>query len=602
MKNSTKASLDTISFKNLRRLYLFALLTIAVTVLLSQLLIQYNLNSQLSDSKIINISGKQRMLSQRLTKEVLILNFVTDSIKIKQEITRLNETITQWKFNHYALENGNDSLGFPKEKTQTLIDLFLQIKPNFDQIINASTLFLKNKKSNQNQAENEKLVQIILDNEGVFLSKMNQIVGEYEKEALEKVRQQSKTEYAILGFTLLVLLLEFIFIFKPTNAKIESLFSKLLHSEKKALKLAYDTEIISEIKENSVKELKSLNYAMENTLLYCRIAPDGTLIHIGEKFSKLLQYNPFVSDKTFSQIVTPIEKERRNIDQLISKNQRSGWQGELNITSKNGNTIWLDMSMVPVTIKKEESELLIICFDITERKIAEQEIERLNLKNTNDKLNQQKIISSKIVENQENEQNRIAKEIHDGIGQMLTGLKFSLESINLDDTEKTTQKIEYLKKLSLDIIKGVRTATFNLMPPELSDHGIVPSLTKLTQELSKLTGKNILFYNKSNFDQRLDSLIEINIYRLTQEAINNAIKYADSTHIIVQLSHSSDLLSITIDDNGKGFDTVAAEKKRNSESGMGLLFMKERIQYINGRVFINSILNEGTRITFNIPI
>jgi two-component system sensor histidine kinase DegS len=117
MKNSGKASLDTISFKNLRRLYLFALLTIAVTVLLSQLLIQYNLNSQLSDSKIINISGKQRMLSQRLTKEVLILNFVTDSIKIKQEITRLNETITHWKFNHYALENGNDSLGFPKEKT-----------------------------------------------------------------------------------------------------------------------------------------------------------------------------------------------------------------------------------------------------------------------------------------------------------------------------------------------------------------------------------------------------------------------------------------------------------------------------------------------------
>jgi signal transduction histidine kinase len=136
----------------------------------------------------------------------------------------------------------------------------------------------------------------------------------------------------------------------------------------------------------------------------------------------------------------------------------------------------------------------------------------------------------------------------------------------------------------------------------LSDHGIVSSIAKLTQELSKLTGKNILFYNKTHFDQRLDSLIEINIYRLTQEAINNALKYADSTHIIVQLSHSHNILSITIDDNGKGFDINAAEKKRNSESGMGLLFMKERIQYINGRVFINSIPNEGTRITFNIPI
>ena len=601
MRNSAAASVD-ISFKNLRRLYLFALLTIAVTVLLSQLLIQYNLNSQLSDSRIINISGKQRMLSQKLTKEILILNFVTDTTKSKAEIIQINKTISLWKFNQNALENGNDSLGFPKEKSKALAALFKGIRPNFKAIIDASALFLENKKTKKESAENQKLVQIILKNEAIFLSKMNQIVGEYDKEALKKVTLQSKTEYAILLFTILVLLLEFIFIFKPTNKKVEKLISKLLFSEKKALKLAHDTEIISEIKENSVKELKSLNYAMENTLLYCRVAPDGSLIHIGEKFSKLLQYNPFLSDKTFSQVLTPIEKEQLIIDRIISERQRSGWQGELNITNRNGESIWLDLSMVPVTIKKEESELLIICFDITERKNAEKEVERLNTENVTDKINQQKIISSKIVENQENEQNRIAREIHDGIGQMLTGLKFSLESINLDDKEKAEQKIEYLKKLALDIIKGVRTATFNLMPPELSDHGIVSSLAKLTQELAKLTGKNILFYNKTNFDKRLDSLIEINIYRLTQEAINNAIKYADSTHIIVQLSHSNNILSITIDDNGKGFDINEAEKKRNSESGMGLLFMKERIQYVNGRVFINSIPNEGTRITFNIPI
>ena len=598
---SSTASAD-ISFKNLRRLYIFALLTIAITVLLSQLLIQHNLHSQLSDSRIINISGKQRMLSQKLTKEILILNFIADSTNNEEKIGQANEIIKFWKFNQDALENGNDSLGFPKEKSKELSDLFVAIKPNFNNIVNAATVFLNNKKAGINEKENQQLVQDILQNQGLFLDKMNQIVGQYDKEALEKVTLQSKTEYGILIFTMLVLLLEFIFIFKPTNKKVEKLISKLLISEKKALKLAHDTEVISEAKENSVKELKSLNYAMENTLLYCRVAPDGSLIHIGEKFAKLLQYNPFLSDKTFSQVLTPNEKEQLVIDRIIAQRQKSGWQGELNITNRNGDLIWLDLSMVPVTIKKEESELLIICFDITERKKAEEEVERLNIENVADKINQQKVISSKIVENQENEQNRIAKEIHDGIGQMLTGLKFSLESINLDDKEKSEQKIEYLKKLALDIIKGVRTATFNLMPPELSDHGIVSSLSKLTQELSKLTGKNILFYNKTNFEQRLDSLIEINIYRLTQEAINNAIKYADSTHIIVQLSHSNNILSITIDDNGKGFDINEAEKKRNSESGMGLLFMKERIQYINGRVFINSIIDEGTRVTFNIPI
>ena len=602
MKNKTKQSTENLNFVKLKQMYLFALITIAITVLLSQLLIQYNLNHQLNDSRLINISGKQRMLSQKLAKEVLILNLVSDSIKKNDEISKINETVSLWKFTHYALENGNDSLNFPKVKSATLSRLFADIKPNFDSISHATELLLKNHIGQVDRDKNQKIAQTILDNEGIFLSKMNKIVSQYEAEALEKVTLQRKTEYAILGFTLLVLFLEFLFIFKPTNKRIELLISKLLVSERRAIKLAHDTEVISEIKENSVKELKSLNYAMENTLLYCRIAPDGRIIHIGEKFSKLLQYNPFVGDKTFSEVLTPVEKEQLLIDRIIAEKQRSGWQGEINITNRNKESIWLDLSMVPVTIKKEESELLIICFDITERKIAEQEVERLNAENIADKINQQKIISSKIVENQENEQNRIAREIHDGIGQMLTGLKFSLESINLDDKEKAAQKIEYLKKLSLDIIKGVRTATFNLMPPELSDHGIVSSLSKLCQELSKLTGKNIQFYNKTSFDKRLDSLIEINIYRLTQEAINNAIKYAESSHIVVQLSHSNSILSIIIDDNGKGFDAAEVEKKRNSESGMGLLFMKERIQYINGRVFINSIPGEGTRITFNIPI
>ncbi|REH01644.1 sensor histidine kinase [Flavobacterium aquicola] len=583
-------------------MYIFALITIAITVILSQLLIQYNLYSQLSDSRIINISGKQRMLSQKLTKEILVLNFATDSLQKTTQIDKISKTILLWKSNHNALVNGSDRLGFPKEKNPILTRYFKNIKPNFDTIIKVTNTFLANKKQNINEPENIKLIQTLLANEKVFLSEMNQIVSEYDSEALEKVTLQRKTEYIILAFTLFVLLLEFVFIFKPTTKKIEALISNLLSSEKKALKLAQNSEIISEAKENSVKELKSLNYAMENTLLYCRIATDGTIIHIGEKFSKLLQYNPFQTGTKFGEVLSPIENEQLFIDRIVLQNNRRGWQGELNITTRAEQSLWLDLSMIPVTIKKDESELLIICFDITERKKAVQEVERLNTANIENKFNQQKIISSKIVENQENEQNRIAREIHDGIGQMLTGLKFSLESINLDDKEKAAVKIEYLKKLSLDIIKGVRTATFNLMPPELSDHGINSALSKLTQELSKLTGKNILFYNKTDFNSRLDSLIEINIYRLTQEAINNAIKYADSTHIIVQLSHSATLLSIIVDDNGKGFDINAVEKKRNSESGMGMLFMKERIQYINGRVFFNSIPNEGTRITFNVPI
>ena len=131
----------------------------------------------------------------------------------------------------------------------------------------------------------------------------------------------------------------------------------------------------------------------------------------------------------------------------------------------------------------------------------------------------------------------------------------------------------------------------------------MPAITKLTTELMKLTGKHIMLYNKTDFNQRLDSLAEINIYRITQEAINNAIKYADSKHILVSISHSEEILSIVIDDNGKGFDSNKIKNLKNADGGgMGLTFMKERIKYINGRLFLTSELNKGTRVTLNIPL
>ena len=442
MIKEAKAFSENLNFKHLKQMYQFALITIAITILLSQLLIQHNISSQLNDSRLINISGKQRMLSQKLAKEILILNSSSIDSNIEEEISNINKTLKLWKSTHIALEKGNDSLNFPSEKSVALSELYKDIKPNINKIDFAVRNYLSHEKQTLSKDNYQDEIKTILDNVAIFLTKMNLIVSQYEHEASEKVTRQRNIEYGILSFTLLVLLLEFLYIFKPTNKKIEILISKLILSEKRAIKLARDTETISIAKENSVKELKSLNFAMENTLLYCRISPQGKIIHMGEKFSKLLQYNPsFDNDKSFSKALTKIAKEQQEIEQIIADKQRSGWQGEINTTDKNGNKLWLDMSMIPVRIRKEESELLVICFNITIRKNAELEVERLNRENIIEKINQQKIISSKIVENQENEQNRIAREIHDGIGQMLTGLKFSLESINLDDKEKSAQNV-----------------------------------------------------------------------------------------------------------------------------------------------------------------
>ncbi|MGY8915220.1 MAG: sensor histidine kinase, partial [Flavobacteriales bacterium] len=248
-----------------------------------------------------------------------------------------------------------------------------------------------------------------------------------------------------------------------------------------------------------------------------------------------------------------------------------------------------------------KQSILILCSDITERKKNQLKIEQLTKEKYEESIKQKQIQASQIVEGQEEERKRIAKDIHDGIGQMLTALKFNIESINLENIEKAAEKIAYLKTLTTDLIKGVRTATFNLTPPELSDHGIFPALQKMATELTKLTGKNILFENKSEENIRFDSLAETNIYRVTQEAVNNAIKYAEANYILVTINFRDGILSVVIDDDGKGFDDTILEKKpdNSSEGGMGLFFMRERMSYINGRLFINSILGKGTRVTIN---
>ncbi|GAB1855975.1 hypothetical protein MHTCC0001_08100 [Flavobacteriaceae bacterium MHTCC 0001] len=597
-------SLDQRTFDKLRRLYIIGFSTIALSVIVSQILIRTHLSSQKNDSRVINIAGRQRMLSQKLAKDVVsLLNLKRreDGFIIKED---LKETLKLWELSHYSLQNGNDSLGLPGNNSEAITLKFEVLNPFFDSISKAS-------KSIITKIENEPPLLLgsyaaeikkVKAYENDFLVQMDAIVNQYDKEAEEKVAWLRNLELLLTALTILILLGEFIYIFWPAAKSVRYTLTELLSAEKQAKQMAHDAEELNKVKENYIQELSALTRAMDNTLLFARIFPDGKVIHMGNKFSRLFRFSKFTDNEFFWNVLSTIKQEQTYIENIISKHRKTGWQGEIKATTKEGENVWLEMAIIPYSPTEDQPELLIIASEITERKAAQLEIERLTAESFEEKMSQQKIISSKIIENQEKEQNRIAKDVHDGIGQMLTGLKYNLESINPDNVEKTKAKVTHLKQLAEDIIKGVRTATFNLTPPELTDHGLVPALTKLVQELSRLTGKEIVLFNKTDFNMRMESLAEINVYRIAQEAINNAIKYAESTHIIVSLSHSEDMLSIVVDDNGKGFNPDKVERVKTGDGGMGMTFMKERINYIDGRFFLTSEEGKGTRVTLNVPL
>lgn len=208
-----------------------------------------------------------------------------------------------------------------------------------------------------------------------------------------------------------------------------------------------------------------------------------------------------------------------------------------------------------------------------------------------------------ILEGQEEERNRLAMDIHDGIGQLLTSLKFQIESINLKKDEEAAIKLREIEKLTSKVMKEVRRVTFNLKPTVLGDYGLQAGLKVFIREISKLTNIELNYAVEGDTNHRLPQKTENNIFRIVQEAINNAIKYADTKRIDVILVQSDAEIVITVKDDGKGFDEKMVEARSvNIESGRGFFNMYERTEYINGHLDVKSAPGQGTLVTLRIPV
>jgi len=202
--------------------------------------------------------------------------------------------------------------------------------------------------------------------------------------------------------------------------------------------------------------------------------------------------------------------------------------------------------------------------------------------------------SSALLEGQENERRRLARELHDGLGQMLTVVKLRLNSIQAD------QKVDEIKSLLDETIGEVRRISNNLMPAVLMDFGLEAGLGLLCKNSSEYAGLEIEF----GFDQTQQVAvgfdISIGLYRIAQEGLNNIIKYADTKKARISVLQYKDRINMEISDEGKGFspDDLYIENKESK----GIKNMRERAKLLGGTFNIESALNKGTTITVEIPI
>jgi two-component system, NarL family, sensor kinase len=216
-----------------------------------------------------------------------------------------------------------------------------------------------------------------------------------------------------------------------------------------------------------------------------------------------------------------------------------------------------------------------------------------------------RIISKGVLRVQEAERGRIARDLHDGVGQALTALKIQLELLeqHAGSTGRSVEaRLTDLKGLVNRTLQDVKALSHALRPSMLDDLGLVPTLRWLVRTFQKRTGLEVHLACEPTTDERLDPDLETLVYRVTQEALTNAAKYADSPHVKLTLERSGARLRLLVEDHGRGFDVGAALAVAASDRGFGLRAMRDRVQLFGGRFQVTSAPGRGTTIEVEVPL
>ncbi len=209
-------------------------------------------------------------------------------------------------------------------------------------------------------------------------------------------------------------------------------------------------------------------------------------------------------------------------------------------------------------------------------------------------------IAGQVIGAQEEERKRIARELHDQTAQALTTLLIRLKLLEkAGSVEKVQEELGQLRALVSSTMQDVRELSRSLRPILLDDLGLVPALESYLNSLGERTGEEIRF-RVEGFEKvgRLPPLLELICYRVVQEAVTNALKYANAQSVRVSLVQTQRELLARVEDNGQGFNLL----NQAGNSGLGLLGMRERAQLAGGKLQINSTPGEGTEIILKIPL
>ncbi|HQD28350.1 sensor histidine kinase [Acetivibrio saccincola] len=220
-------------------------------------------------------------------------------------------------------------------------------------------------------------------------------------------------------------------------------------------------------------------------------------------------------------------------------------------------------------------------------------------------IRQRQLMALKIVKAQEEERQRIARDIHDGPAQLMSNVVMKAEICERlveTDPVKAKDEIRGLKSVVRNSLQDIRRIIYDLRPMSLDDLGLIPTLQRHIAAYQE-ESNTVVMFNTKGVCKDLKPVISLTIFRIVQEAINNIKKHSDAKNVEIDLEFSEKELMLNISDDGKGFDISLIDmKNHNINGGFGLLSMRERVELLGGMFEISSGIGKGTVLKITVPL
>ncbi|WP_282635877.1 ATP-binding protein [Sphingobacterium thalpophilum] len=297
--------------------------------------------------------------------------------------------------------------------------------------------------------------------------------------------------------------------------------------------------------------------------------------------------------------VVQLERDKKEQDLQLSRLENEQRMQELDVSKKeiafksrmNSIYIWLFVSCLVAVV------LLFYAYWQRSRTLRQKEhLHGLEI----EKNNQQNEIKNltAMLAGEEKERTRLARDLHDGLGGLLSGAKLGLSSLSEGPSEASSVKDGISKSIALldNAVDELRRLAHNLMPDLIIKYGLKEALQDYAARMSHV--KCQVECEFLQFESKLTAEQEISLYRIIQELVNNALKHARASNILIQLSSYNERLHLTIEDDGRGFDTNTVDLQHSA----GMHNVRSRLSFLHGDMKIRSVVGEGTTIEIEIPM